>query len=537
MDITLSKEEAQQSFLQGAKHVATFAGEIQHRTGLKQFIHIVGYMSPFTNEVSVWEDHDVFTHMHPLLMGDSFYEQMKFQADIYMRQIALQENFPLTVINPPTVIGNRQTGDTAQLTGFGLFIKIIRGGYLPVIPGGKTYRLPVIHNDVFAAFMLEALFHQNQSTATYTLVQDQPDDRSLPEMMRVVTAAMHMSELKIVVPISFLKTIMTLGGSRFTGVAKESLHFLTDRHFDNQQVKTDFSPTVIEQLFAPPSLPFVVADIDHRLTFGNQEIAPYTRTIIGFACVYQIQGEGDPIVLIHGLFSEGADLFALGIALHETNSRPIWIVDLPGFGRSPFQPADQLLNPYIQTIERIQQVMKGQATFIGHSFGAALLLQASEKQLFSDHQNLLLLQPPVGKARLTNPIWLTKGLLKSASMHQVATYFSKQGLFSTDDHSSASYFLKLKRSTKSPRILRTNMTINRYLNKMNFRKTLQQSFPTIWGSGDKQYNRPEYLSVKETVPYGHYFPISHPEETATSIDRVLNREPVKDQIGKNHIRF
>lgn len=42
-----------------------------------------------------------------------------------------------------------------------------------------------------------------------------------------------------------------------------------------------------------------------------------------------------PFILLHGLLSDGEDLFPLAQELHEKTGQPVWILDLPGLGRSP----------------------------------------------------------------------------------------------------------------------------------------------------------------------------------------------------------
>lgn len=78
MDITLSETLAKKAFLEGSRYVMDLAKEIQEQKGLKKLIHVAGYMSPFNDEASVWENTDVFNEGHPALMGTPPYEQMKF---------------------------------------------------------------------------------------------------------------------------------------------------------------------------------------------------------------------------------------------------------------------------------------------------------------------------------------------------------------------------------------------------------------------------------------------------------------------------
>lgn len=84
--------------------------------------------------------------------------------------------------------------------------------------------------------------------------------------------------------------------------------------------------------------PAVVADLDYRLMYQNGEHHHlFERTLCDNNTLYQLQGEGKPFILLHGLLSDGEDLFPLGKELHEKTGRPVWIMDLPGLGRSPLK--------------------------------------------------------------------------------------------------------------------------------------------------------------------------------------------------------
>lgn len=83
------------------------------------------------------------------------YERTKFLADLCIRHQALAVGYPLSVINPPTVVGSSKTGSTEQIAGLGLLVMSMRRGLMPVIPGGKGYRLPLISNDELAKFIVQ----------------------------------------------------------------------------------------------------------------------------------------------------------------------------------------------------------------------------------------------------------------------------------------------------------------------------------------------------------------------------------------------
>ncbi|MEG0551566.1 MAG: alpha/beta fold hydrolase [Vagococcus sp.] len=523
MDITLSEELAKTAFLEGSKRVMDLAEEIHQHTGLQRLVHIVGYMSPINDNDNSWKNMDVFRDEHPDLIDAPPYEKMKFLADIYIRQEAKKNKIPLTVINPPTVIGDDQTGSTEQLGGLGLFIKIIRNGFLPVIPGGKNYRLPLINNNILAQFIVETIISDSKGNETYTFVPDKKSDRNIATLMSLISESMNIKTPRVTVPHWLLTFIMSFGGSKLTGVPKASLNFLTNESFNNQSVKENFEPELVSKMPAS-NIPQTIADIDFRQTFTDQNIMPYERKSINGITYYHLKGSDKPIILFHGLFSDGTDLFNLGLELNKQTNKAIFIVDLPGFGRSPFIKNPNILTPYIEMIQSIKELVPQGSSFIGHSFGAALLIEAFSRKILLDTDKIILLQPPVNKTIKEPYNWLSKIILKNTSYKQLAKYFNRNGLLVAIDAVSDNYLKRVMESIESPRILNTTLQLNKELKKIALNNKMNDSFHVIWGTEDKSYTFKTVNSQISTLPQGHYFPISNPKETAEIIIEMLNNK-------------
>ena len=98
-------------------------------------------------------------------------------------------------------------------------------------------------------------------------------------------------------------------------------------------------------------LPAVVADLDYRMIYQNgQHNHLFKRTLCDNTTLYQLQGEGKPFILLHGLLSDGEDLFPLAQELHENWST---CMDLgsSGLGRSPFKRDKNLLDIYLNVVK------------------------------------------------------------------------------------------------------------------------------------------------------------------------------------------
>jgi pimeloyl-ACP methyl ester carboxylesterase len=108
MSVTLDKEIAKQTFLDGSRYLAELAEQIHRAKGLDHFIHIVDFMSPY-NDDNIDMQANVFDFDN-FMKGESEYERMKFLADLYIRQQAKLHGYPLSVVNPSTVIGASPPG-------------------------------------------------------------------------------------------------------------------------------------------------------------------------------------------------------------------------------------------------------------------------------------------------------------------------------------------------------------------------------------------------------------------------------------------
>jgi len=234
-----------------------------------------------------------------------------------------------------------------------------------------------------------------------------------------------------------------------------------------------------------------------------------------------LEGSATPLVLLHGLFSDGTDLFQLGLALNKQTGRKIIIADLPGFGRSPFIKKQQLLTPYLELVRSLKNILPDGSVFIGHSFGAALLLTASEQRFFSENDQLILLQPPVHKIDSVPASWLSKLALRHASERQLLAFFTKKGLLIDEAVSSTEYLKRVKKSVRSSRIVNKTLQINRLIKKMTLHQRIDPSIPIIWGTEDKSYLPPRETNKIVDLPLGHHFPISHPQETADVLVELI----------------
>ncbi|MCY7733841.1 alpha/beta fold hydrolase [Bacillus safensis] len=535
MDIQATSNEAASVFLNGAKYIGELAKSIHQLKGLQHFIHVVGYMSPFDDENSRIAI-DVFKEGNNYLKIKNPYERTKFLADLYIRQQATALGYPLSVINPPTIVGSSKTGSTEQIAGLGLLVTSIRRGLMPVIPGGKGYRLPLISNDEFAKFIVQVLRIEQPAIQTYTLVEDKENDPNIAELLSVMSESMNMRAPKISVPMPLMKTIMKSGVSKITNIPSDGLNFMTKRTFSNASVKNIMGGDWFKKTSVMNFIPAVVADLDYRMMDQHGEHHHlYERTLCDNTTVYQLHGEGKPFILLHGLLSDGEDLFPLAEELHEKTGQPIWILDLPGLGRSPFKREKHLLDIYLNVVKKLLEKATNGAHLIGHSFGAFILLEALGQGYIDKKYLITLLQPPVAKENaksLNVPQWMNKWTLKLATSKMIERYLLSNGLFERTESIPEHYIEKIRNSFTSPRILNTTVQLNQLLLKNDhgdFNEATKHNLHMIWGEYDKGYSAPSHLGKVDVVPYGHHFPLSHPSETAALV--IKNSVLAVENVG------
>ena len=85
---------------------------------------------------------------------------------------------------------------------------------------------------------------------------------------------------------------------------------------------------------------------------------------------YFVAGEGEPLVLVHGLGGAAANWVALAPLL--LPGRRVLVPELPGHGGSAPLPAAPSLNAYA---DRLALLMEGPAAVVGHSLGGAITLR------------------------------------------------------------------------------------------------------------------------------------------------------------------
>lgn len=534
MDVTLERKVAEQIFMNGAREVAQLAQEIHDIRGLRHFIHVVGYMSPYgqRNEQGNYLQADHVNNQ------ESAYEEMKFHADLHIRKHAEQHHYPLSVVNPSTVVGPRPTGETEQTGGIGLLIQAIQKRLMPVVPGGSSYWLPLVENDIVAQTLVFLSREAVPTGGTYLLLARKEDSPNMKELLQLLAQQLDVPKPKWAVPLPWIQWAMKSGGTRISGVPAESVAFITNRSFPVEETEALFTrmgqswPDIREQL------PLVTADLDYRLRYTPLPEgfpADYIRSRSGNMAMLGWEGEGEPWIIVHGLLQSADEMLPLGEQLWKRTGNPVWLMDLAGFGRSPVHQGDEAFEGQVDALLNALGEFEGPLKLVGHSIGAAIAAAALKRSGRTDIR-LGLLQPVANNSNPNLLSWvsrLPRGVMRSLLRYRSEKSWSRMFSIYSDGEGNGvmaqAMAQKIRSSLQSPRIAGAHADLLRWIHSgqresitsLSWMKdrSHEHAFSTlvVWAKKDREYHYPQRMNpqIKRIdVPYGHYFPVFQYSETA-----------------------
>ncbi|HZG17780.1 MAG TPA: alpha/beta fold hydrolase [Candidatus Bathyarchaeia archaeon] len=537
MNILLDEETAMDVILHGSRRLLKVAKEIHRRKKLETFIHLVGYMSPITDQNAKTTE-DVFT-MSDFMRGVGGYERYKFLADLLVRQETAREGIPLTVINPSVVIGPRDTGSTQQLEGFGMLVDTLRRGKMPVLLGGKEWWLPLIPLDDLAKVIAGLAQPQESQVQTHFALFDRNVIPPLPQLIQLIAKELRIPAPTIPVSVPIIKKMLRWGGSRVMGLPANSMDFLTTKEFPVQSFQASIDRLGIEQYDVTRYLPRVIADLDYRLSNEHSSNPHnYTRELTGNLASFKKEGTGKPWVFLHGLFSDMDDILPLASQLKE---EPVILFDLPGFGRSPYHHHVHVLEGYVDTVLEAIKELPSTVYLVGHSLGAYIASKVAER-VPNKVEKLYLMQPPLHRPRYPAAInlagkvqsLLTTSLKYRGTPKQLSKMFLNQGVFGSVEEIPENYLQKVAGTLRSPRIRQSHAELLSFLMRdftgMSFLRSLKVPIRVIWGTRDQAYQLSEEMETElmqakielVKLDLAHNFPITHPQIAADLLrDRFL----------------
>ncbi|MGF7047989.1 thioester reductase-like protein/pimeloyl-ACP methyl ester carboxylesterase [Paenibacillus sp. DS2015] len=521
MDIQLDNQQAHQVFLEAAEHMTELAGLIHSTQTLRHFIHIVGFKSPIRDEDLANPE-----MILEALKQEAPYEKAKFLADLHIRQESMNKGFPLSVVHPGVVIGDSATGVTEQLGGLGILVNAARRKMMSIVPGGKEYWLPLFHLDHVSSFIAALTLEDNPANKTYYLLNSREDS---PNMMQLLTTINR--ELRVPKPLgtlspSLLSKVLGNRLGRKLRIPKESLSFVVNESFSLESARQIQLKYHLDYVVNSSTLPHVITDLDFRFSHSAAHHADYHLTRRGNLATLENRCEdGDPILFLPGTFS-GADCL-VPLAQNFQDSK-VWLVDLPGIGRSPYHHTTNVIEGHVQALIDAIVTHNTSVTLIGHSYGALLAAKVMERipeRIHSIHlmQPIFHMAPAQFKYRCIIEMilpYITEATFKKSLLTQ--TCFDSVSQIPSD------YIQYVLDDLKSPRVRKTLAeTLSEVTNKDNFHLNPevwdQKKVSILWGDHDLKYHIPKRYRHLQTqlLPYGHHFPISHPQETAQWLQQIV----------------
>lgn len=532
MNIQLDDFTAKQMFAAGAESMIELAKSIHQKMGLKHFIHVVGYMSPFdeANSRTITEDP---WQMKQFMKNGNSYERYKFLADLYVRQQASKIGFPLSVVNPSTVVGGQATGETEQIGGFGHLVGMTRRKLMLFIPGGKKYWLPMVSDVVLGDTIVYLAQMGNVRSKTYSFTPNKTESMNMIELSRLVSTQLQILKPRLTIPTSVIKIILTLGVGKLFNIPTGTIGFVSKKVFDNQATNQLIREMGISEIFNESLLPNIVSDLDYRLTYSDEtEMLEFKREVSHQTIFFSKKGQGTPWVIVHGMFSNAMDLTSLANNIHEKTGNPVYIIDLPGVGHSPILPDSPTISNYVMQMEKIVKDIGSPINLIGHSLGANLAAKFSERNpnLVS---KLVLLQPITHRIKtnwliqkLTNFPIISSRVLAHMSQKKINQYLKKSGSFVNHEEDALMvYGQRMHSSLSSPRILMTNARLMRLIEHPSSEiqwHALPAKTVIVWGTEDKVYLPPKQkIYPISYLPYGHQFAIAEADKVSEIINTNL----------------
>ncbi|MFF2157648.1 alpha/beta fold hydrolase [Paenibacillus chitinolyticus] len=513
MDIGLGREEAENVFFRSSEEMVSLAKQIHKNRGLKHFIHLVGFKSPYHEKNA-----DLPEHIgHP---GEPPYENRKLAADLQIRKALYREGIPLSVVNPSVVIGDSATGVTEQTGGLGILVDSVRRGLMPLSPGGAGQWLPMVHADHAAAFIAALVREEEPANGTYFLLDEKSGSPDMRELARSIAKEVRVRGPFGAMPLPLLTKALGTKWGRKTGIPAESINFIADGDFplaSKQAVERKYK---LDTGLNRDILPGTIADLDYRLSHGEAGLpgAEFKPGRLGKLAVWSRQeGSGIPVVLLHGTFSGALPLLP---AASRLNGHPVYAADLPGFGRSPYHHGNDVIAGYVEAVTGALMELGEPVVLAGHSFGGLIAAKVMER-LPGYVRGAVLLQPALHPAHVGVPAWIAGAYMKRMTERALVRKLLESGSFADEEEIPQEYVRYVLRDLASPRVRKTNADVFAALGNAGAFGLSPGKWDTgkvrlIWGGLDQRYRLPQafrHLPVTE-IPAGHQFPISHPDRTA-----------------------
>ncbi|MCA9647816.1 MAG: alpha/beta fold hydrolase, partial [Myxococcales bacterium] len=339
-DARLANVDASLRFLEAASRLPR----------LRRYLVVSGY------RVSAESDHSVEENYRRL----GAYEASKMEEHTRLRQRASELGVALNLVNPCSVIGDTESGETLQTTGAGEVVRQLFSGKMPAQVGSERTFVPLVGVEHVARFMAELPLHRGVANSEFWLLH--PDAPKLSELVERMAKTLGVPAPRLRLPVGLVRALPR----GLTGAEPESLGFLSEDRYptaaaDRLADEWGFSQPAFDGL-VDAWLGYLVGT---RFLRRRARAPRFVATRAG-----QILAEGgrsSDLVLLHGLPLDGTSWDPLLQRLQQD----ALVVDLPGLGRSGVS-SDKFAYGNSEWLEDL--ALPTPVRLVGHSLGCAVAL-------------------------------------------------------------------------------------------------------------------------------------------------------------------
>jgi nucleoside-diphosphate-sugar epimerase/pimeloyl-ACP methyl ester carboxylesterase len=342
MQFGLALEAARAVNVRGTERVLDLA----ERTGARRFVLVSGFRVAAA-DASV---------------DSGGYETTKVEADRLVRARTQASGMALTVVNPATVIGDSESGETTLFWGFSDLVRDLADGAMPVLPGGAAEWMPLVTVDHLAHFMAQVPPIETAAFREHFLL----DERTPPFTELIERICRH---LGVAAPRRRLPKSIARAGLRLAGQPDkaEALAFLSADRYDTRSATAAARAVGL----VPPDLDRALErNIDFLVAtrFGAAPDAGRGRLerVGGAATFLRGDRERPALVLLHGLPLDADAWTPLRAQTRLATLAP----DLPGLGRS-----DDLVPSPLAWMRSLLAGIEGRPWLVGHSLGCQYAIE------------------------------------------------------------------------------------------------------------------------------------------------------------------
>lgn len=215
----MSVDDARTANVDSIRAIVSFAAGLPR---LRRLVHVYGYRVGRQDQAEVPWSVDRVRRTYRRLGA---YEASKVEGDAILPALADELGVALSIVNPSSVIGASDTGESDQQLGLAANLKEIWHGTLAARPGNARTFVPVIPVDYLARFMILLAAEPAADRGSFWVLDDATP--ALPDLLSLVGRHYGVKVPRARVPVALVKRLPR----RITKADPETLTFLSSDRY------------------------------------------------------------------------------------------------------------------------------------------------------------------------------------------------------------------------------------------------------------------------------------------------------------------